>query len=314
VLGKIVRQLFVLGVVAAFILLVAGFMNSVHPAFDTIAHFRLHLSLGIIIVLPFLLKLKFRRFGIVCATVGVFGFWSAASGLPFITSTQTAEKEKATYQAFHLNLLWNNREKQRVIDRILQIDAEIVTLSEVSDSWSPFLAQIRNKWTYTAHCPEWSVRGGIMIFSKWPLDPTIEHCGDYGSLLIANAEAPDGSRITLAATHPRWPWPASGPRQFAAMVPALERTGPDMLVAGDFNATTWSHSIRQFASAGNLEVYRGIGATWLYGPLFPKPVIRLFGLPIDNVMSKGKIRILSVKTLELMGSDHLPLLIRFQII
>jgi len=37
------------------------------------------------------------------------------------------------------------------------------------------------------------------------------------------------------------------------------------------------------------------------------------GLPIDQVFSKGEVAILSAKTLESVGSDHLPVLVEFSL-
>jgi len=62
-----------------------------------------------------------------------------------------------------------------------------------------------------------------------------------------------------------------------------------------------------------MEVARGFGGTWIYERL-PTSLAPFFGLPIDNVMTKGAVRLSGVKSLPPMGSDHLPLLVEFRIV
>ena len=45
----------------------------------------------------------------------------------------------------------------------------------------------------------------------------------------------------------------------------------------------------------------------------PPALAPFFGLPIDNVMTKGRVQVTSVKSLPSIGSDHLPLLVELTI-
>ena len=72
--------------------------------------------------------------------------------------------------------------------------------------------------------------------------------------------------------------------------------------------------MRDFAGSGRLNVVSGIGPTW--GPTLGPGNQRIywppkFGLPIDNAMVKGAVKVVSVHTLSRMGSDHLPILLEF---
>jgi endonuclease/exonuclease/phosphatase (EEP) superfamily protein YafD len=118
--------------------------------------------------------------------------------------------------------------------------------------------------------------------------------------------------VVVGNVHLRWPWPASGPRQVAAMAGSLAALGDSALVAGDFNSATWSHTLSQFARHGGFDIQGGIGPTWLHHRL-PDLLRRHFGFPIDNVLSKGKVNIVSSQRFEDAGSDHLPILTVFEI-
>ena len=306
------KRLFLIGITGAVLLVAVGFLNRLHPFFDTIAHFRLHLSAGLILASFILMPKRFFLLSFASIFVGLIGIWQSANGIPVTNEKRATLPDRPVYQMLHFNLLWLNPKKQLVINRIMEIDPQLISISEASTTWDPFLDRLDSRWPHTAHCPEWHVRGGVKIYSKWKIDPTDEYCGSYGSFQKSDVILDDGSRITIGSVHPRWPWPASGPRQIDELVPVLQKLGPDALIAGDFNATTWSWSTQRFAAAGGLGLVNGVGGTWMFGAL-PAPIVRTIGFPIDNVMSKGRVRILSVETLESMGSDHLPLLIDFQI-
>ena len=57
----------------------------------------------------------------------------------------------------------------------------------------------------------------------------------------------------------------------------------------------------------------GIGPSWLDRRL-PDVLRPYAGLPIDQVFAKGDVAILSAKTLEAVGSDHLPVLVEFSLL
>ncbi|MEM7069318.1 MAG: endonuclease/exonuclease/phosphatase family protein [Pseudomonadota bacterium] len=307
-----IKWLFLLGVTGAIFLVLGGFANPIHPAFDTMAQFRLHLSAGLISSAVLLLLFRKPVFSLIALAVGVLGASFVTSGTTLSAKTLAPLPGQPFYQIFHLNLYWKNQHKADVVERILEIDPQLISVAEVAGGWDWHLKKFESRWPHTAHCPEWSDRGGIKIYSKWKLDNSNDFCGDYGSLLLTRVSTDDGINFALGSAHPRWPWPASGPRQIATHLPHLQQIGEDGLIVGDFNSTTWSWSLQQFANAGGLKIFDGIGATWFFGSM-PAPIVRIAGLPIDNVMSKGKIRILSARTIDSMGSDHLPLLIDFQL-
>lgn len=250
--------------------------------------------------------------GLLALIIALAGFSYSYSGTGFAALHRDSIPDRPTYKMFHFNLLWLNTRKQHTIDRISQLDPDLISISEASETWEPFLSQLSARWPNMAHCPEGHIRGGVKILSKWQLDPSNDYCGDFGSFQKTDVILKGGDRVTLGVVHPRWPWPASGPRQVDSFLPVLSRLGPDALIAGDFNATTWSWGVQRFADAGGLSIHPGIGGTWMFG-ILPAGLVRIIGLPIDNVMSKGSVRILSVQSLEEMGSDHLPLMIEFQI-
>ena len=76
------------------------------------------------------------------------------------------------------------------------------------------------------------------------------------------------------------------------------------LVAGDFNAAPWSHTVRDLAERAELRlVRRGLDLTKTFYP-FPG-----FGLPLDHVLVSEAWRVLALEYGPPGGSDHAPLIV-----
>jgi len=292
-------------ILGASLAIVLGFLGSLHPAFDTIAHSRLHFAAALLIACLVMLFTKHFISSFIALVFSVIGFFYAASGLP-ISNNQPSLDNKPIYTMFHLNLFWKNDEQRRSIELIRELNPDIISFSEASFLWDEMLYQLIEDW------PHLYQRGGVKIYSKWPINKDSAYCGTYGSAALVDIDAPDGKKLELGSVHIRWPWPASGPEQVLEAKPRLEQLGKDALIAGDFNATTWSLSLKQFAEYGRLKIVPNIGPSWVFDQV-PEILIRFIGLPIDQVMHKGRVHIVEAKTLASVGSDHLPVLVKFQL-
>jgi len=312
---SVLRPLLLLVMLGLSAGILGGFLGAVHPVFDTLSNFRLHLSVGLL-ALAALWSLKCSRIpAFVFALVAFGGVAAAVPGLPITSRAVMPSAGERTYSLFVMNLLWNNPEPARVEALIAANDPDIVMLTELSPVWTQMLARLAGRYPHAFHCAEWGHEPGSIILSRFPRLPGDGFCGPYGSLGLARFEI-GGRAVALGVVHLRWPWPASGPRQIDVLVPELARIGPDALVAGDFNSATWTHSVGRFAEAGGLTVINGIGGSW--GPSLTFAGRRWqwppsLGLPIDNAMAKGAVRVVTARTLEPAGSDHLPLLVNFVI-
>lgn len=309
---KIIKKLVILGIFGASLAIGLGFLGFIHPAFDTFAHFRLHLGFGLLLIGAVIGLHEWQWTSLLALFVGGIGFYTAANGTLLSKRNLEADASKPVYSLLHFNLYWINSRREAVIDRIIELDPDLISLSEAATRWTFEIKRLDENWPHLLHCPEWGKRGGIRFYSKWPLDKTSQYCGPYGSFARTKVTAPNGLEFTSGSVHLRWPWPASGPKQLETISPELEKVGVDALFAGDFNATTWSWSVKRFAQTSQMEIVPGVGPTWMIDEL-PLYYTWWAGLPIDNVMKKGRIEVLSAETLSDMGSDHLPVMVKFQI-
>lgn len=293
--------------------LVAGFLGRLHPAFDSFAHFRVHLAAAMAIAaLPLLVSTwwKHGALAIVLAAAAVL----TATGLPAVGPVQAAvEKDdgRKTYRLVHLNLRFNHTEPQRVLTMLRDLSPDIVTLAEVSDMWRIELRKIATEYPFRLICDGRRWSGGVAILSRQPFIEPARGCFAEGTLAIASVSL-DGSAVDVAAMHLYWPWPYEQPDQIDRMRPVLAKLGQTAILAGDLNAAPWSQAARGVASAGALTPIASVGPTWLTWRL-PGSLRPLIGLPIDQAFAKGDILVRSAGTLDEVGSDHLPVQVEFSI-
>lgn len=316
------RILLFFAMLAATALIAVGFLGPIHPAFDTLANFRLHVSAGLV-ALAFLWSLRCSRVpAIVFAMAGFLGFATGASGLPVQPEIRSPAAGASVHRAFFMNMYSHNPKMETVIATIERLDPDVVMLAEFSWLWEPHVERLAAHYAHYLRCGRpVGPAGSLVLLSKFPVAPesgsgsTPRLCRSDGAALFQEF-AIDGREVSIGVVHLHWPWPFPQPEQIDSLEHELAALRANALVAGDFNAATWSHAVRRFADAGGLSVVSGIGATWrptLTVAEWPLRWPFWAGLPIDNVLEKGALRVLRAEALEPAGSDHRPILIEFSI-
>ncbi|MEZ5805733.1 MAG: endonuclease/exonuclease/phosphatase family protein [Rhizobiaceae bacterium] len=297
--------------------LVAGFLGALHPAFDSFAHFRVHLAA---LMMPAALPLFLSRWwahGIMALVLGGAAIVSAL-GLPALGVGQVhagfERKPLAArgYRLMQFNLRYDHPDPERVVVLLDELRPDFVLLEEVSDMWAGKLRGLTNLYPYQLRCGRTSGVGGTAILSQEPFGiGRMTECAGDGSLAIAQVEL-DSVAVDLAALHLGWPWPFGQSRQVTRLTPDLASLGQNAILAGDLNAAPWSRTARRVMAAGALTPMESPGPTWLSSG-FPAAWRPWIGLPIDHVFAKGDVVLYSGHTLPEAGSDHLPILIEFGI-
>jgi len=303
-----------LGLIASAISvpLVLGFLGWLHPAFDSMAHFRIHLAVLLAATGLILLFVRgWRVNGAIAVALGCAAF-IATTGLGGRAAALADDGQDAPrYRLLQLNLRFDNPDPQSVLSLIDGAAPDVITLEEVSRMWVAQLAATEEAYPHRIICPHGSRIGGVAVLSRRPFAAP-PRCHDRGSLALATVDF-DGQAVDIAALHLAWPWPFEQGWQVENLGPSLARLGDRALLAGDFNATPWSMTVRRVAAAGGLTLTRWVGPTWLdrRAPASLRPYV---GLPIDHVMVKGGILAGAPRRLSAVGSDHLPVLTEFSLL
>lgn len=317
----IIRTTGLIALLAAILLslpLVGGFFGRFHPALDSLAHFRVHLAAALIVVaIPLLVMRGFRWHGLLGAALGAWAILNL-TGMPFLSgpaSVQASDQPKdelsPVYRLLHLNLRYDNPAPGKVLSLIGRVRPDVLTLNEVSGMWSEKLALLSSAYPHRIVCNIDNHAGGVAILSLRPFAAGQEgECLEGGTFATAAIDL-GGPVVEVGALHLHWPWPFSQADQIENIAPLLGRMAETSILAGDLNATPWSAASARVAEAAAMEPVGPAGPTWLYRTL--PDVLRFAGLPIDRIFAKGDAVVHSVRTLEPVGSDHLPVLVEFSI-
>ena len=321
--GRVLRALLTGGTLVVLAVLVCGFFGAAVPFFDTMAQFRAHFSILLVVAGLALILARPRLLGGVAILAGIAGFTSvmpyllpgASEPLSAASASSASTKSPApNYTLLQMNLRKDASDKATAIRLIGALSPDILTLEEASRPWQPLLAALSQLYPYRYGCTSPKVFNDALILSKRPFV-----AGDPGTCsgdhrFARRAVDFNGVAVEIVAQHLRWPWPGSQWRQIEQttrpQLETLRASNRPVLLAGDFNAVPWSAAIKRYADLGGLTVVDGIGPSWFFKPV-TRWIAPYAGLPIDNVMHSGAIEILGVARQPATDSDHLPVLVTF---
>ncbi len=292
--------------------LVLGFLNSLHPAFDSFTHFRLHLSMLMgLLALP-LLFTKLRREGAMILLLAVFAVASTPDAFPSGEQVHAEEAARPRYRVLQMNLRFDNGSPEQALSLIAHTRPDVILLQEVSTMWREKIGYLASAYPYSIFCPHPGSAFSVAIVSRRPfIADSTPSCDPEGMMAIASVDF-GGRPADVAALHLHWPWPFRQNEQIEALTDRFRGLSENAILSGDLNATPWSAASRRIAELGAMVPAPSTGPTWLYNGL--PEWLRFAGLPIDQTFVKGRIAISGISRQQSIGSDHLPILIEFSII
>jgi endonuclease/exonuclease/phosphatase (EEP) superfamily protein YafD len=334
---KFLRALLYLITLPALAGVLFGYFGSVHPSLDSLSHFRLHLA--VIAAAGGLLLMLFRRKAVgflavfsalfaLAFHIGQFGdprasplgqklesqFRTLVGGRIGLTPPAGTEPRAAgpRYTLLHINLWFDNNDAKGFLKLVGEVNADVMTLNEVSARWLPALETLKSAYPNQLLCKTGSIYGRAAIISKRPFVESSENgCSHDGDLVLQHVDF-GGREAVVGTAHLLWPWPHGQSGQITAMRDQLRangKSGLPLIFAADLNAVKWSHSVKRIAAFLGAQRVTIPGGTWLHHTL-PANYIRWFGLPIDNVLVRGA-EVIEIGTMPPFGSDHLAIKVVF---
>jgi endonuclease/exonuclease/phosphatase (EEP) superfamily protein YafD len=159
---------------------------------------------------------------------------------------------------------------------------------------------------------------GLMLLSRLRLiDPKVEFLvQDDIPSVHTEVELQGGKRFTLHGLHPRPPEPLrdqdATPRDAELVIVGRaigETHDRPTVVAGDLNDVAWSETSRLFLRlSGLLDPRVGRGLYNSFDANNP-----LFRYPLDHVFHSNHFRLIELRRLPKIGSDHFPMLIELSL-
>lgn len=220
----------------------------------------------------------------------------------------------ATFSMMISNVLSTNRAYHRFIDAVRQNDPDIILAVETDQAWVEALGTLDEDYPNRVIQPLDNFYG-MMLLSKLELvNPEIRFLVQEDIPSVHTGfRLRNGVLARLHGLHPRPPEPLrdqkSSPRDAELILVGrqIEKT-PDVptIVSGDLNDVAWSETSELFVRiSGLLDPRVGRGFYNSYNANNP-----LMRFPLDHVFHSDHFKLISLRRLPHIGSDHFPLLIR----
>lgn len=285
-----------------------GFLSHLDWKFELFSHFRVQYALLLgVCMCGFILT---RDLAGMLLSIGFLGT-NLALILPLYRPPTNREKTGKPYRLYFANILGTNTSYTRLLHSIHQADADIVLLVEVRPNHLEKLLPALKDYPHQFTLPDVD-NFGIAIFSRLPLESaqTLAIDETCTPALIAKIKT-NGINLTLIGIHlfpPKSRAKATRRNHQLALTASYVKAQPgELLLVGDLNATSWSHSFRQLLHHSHLIDSRqgfGLQPSWPAGNI-------LLRIPIDHALHTPGITIHARRLGLATGSDHLPLIIDF---
>ena len=306
-----IRRLLTLLSILIGVAIILGHLGFIHPALDSFAHFRLHL-MALLTLMGVIHCLSMQwTMSVLSLSVAVITSFNTADYLPSVTGQEShADTNTATVRLLQFNLRFDNPEYRRIAETIKGANADFVVLQEVTFTTGKSLALLKDDYPYQLSC-RFSSIGSVALLSRHPfVDNSKRHC--VRQLGFARAQFTiDGREISVASLHLHWPWPFRQHTQLDALMPDFEAMQAPLLLAGDFNAAPWSHSVKRVSAATETDIAHGFAPSWL-PPIAGHKLTQWLGLQIDNTLHSEEFVLRKRATGAPTFSDHLPVLSVFE--
>jgi endonuclease/exonuclease/phosphatase (EEP) superfamily protein YafD len=290
-----------IGVVLGLLGLALSRAGQLWIGFDVFSHFTLHF---VLMTTAFAIGLVLPRGKLTVALLLLLGGVVAIGAWPHIASRSPAVLGEAgpgerALRVASFNTHRLNEDAGRVRAEIERLDADIVTLIEMSPAMRPILQALRQRYPYQADCFQFDPCK-LAILSKRPiLESEARGSWDGPPVLLARLGPADGWLTVIGVHTIRFPHSRAQFRQVTAFTQMVEKLPGHKLVMGDFNATPFSRILSVIEAGANLRRIT-------YLPSWPAS-LDLPQIAIDHIFLSPAVRQLEAARIgERAGSDHYP--------
>jgi endonuclease/exonuclease/phosphatase (EEP) superfamily protein YafD len=211
---------------------------------------------------------------------------------------------------FSANLFDRNETPGQAAARVMQTDADVLALVEVSVPMHDALVRegINRRFPYQVRdraSPAGTTDG---IYSRIPFTdgnsiPLLENRAPTVTIWIDNRPIQIVAVHIDGAQHQVWKWTG----ELAALQPIVRSAFRPLVVAGDFNATRWNPPFADLLHAGLTDAHenrgKGLSRSW---PLTGTKLAHLGPLlRLDHALVNRTAAVESVNDIRVPGSDHL---------
>jgi len=249
--------------------------------------------------------------GLLVISIGIQLYWI----FPYLMiAPQEVQRAKADHpdkriRVLSANVLQENRDAASLIELIHQEQPDVVVLLEVNQRWADDLRPLKDQFAYQLLHPLEN-KYGIAFYTNLKVKSAEIHGIVRAEIpsIDVTVNLPSGHPVRIFAVHPNPPRPGEDTTKRDAelvLVGREVRNDPTVIVMGDLNDVGWSRTTNLFQEvSGLLDPRKGRG---LYPTFNAKS--RIWRYPLDYLFHSDDFRLVELRTLPNIGSDHFPLLV-----
>ena len=223
-----------------------------------------------------------------------------------------APTPEAVLRLLIVNVLMQNRQYDRFIRLVRQMDPDVVLALEIDARWLTSLQPLERLYPYVVRQPQENTYGMLLLSRLKLLEPQVQFLVQpHVPSIHTQIELRSGVRIRFYGLHPRPPNPLrdqnATPRnaELLTVGDEIRQHQQPTVVAGDLNDVGWSKTTKRFLRLSRLldpRVGRGLYNTYNAN----NPLVRW---PLDHVFHCACFTLATLQRLPHMGSDHFPMYI-----
>ena len=231
---------------------------------------------------------------------------------PEVTTADAAELAAGpTLRLLTSNVLMDNRDSDKLVARVVEERPDVLLVVETDAWWQERLDEALGDMPHRVACPL-DNRYGMHLYSRLPLaDAHVDFLVEDDIPSIAARIELAGGELRFHAVHPTPPAPGENPRsterdvELLTLAETLEDVSEPIVVTGDLNDVAWSRTTQLFRRRSGLldpRVGRGMFNTFHADWWFLR-------WPLDHFFVSDHYRVVEMRRLESIGSDHFPVFI-----
>jgi endonuclease/exonuclease/phosphatase (EEP) superfamily protein YafD len=273
-------------------------------AADILVHFQIvYAAILIVLIALALLRRRWRALLIAAAPAValVFAF------TPYLPAARVGADRSGSLRVLTFNARYGNDDFTRAAAWLRGAEIDVVFLTELNAAGWRGLDDLRAQYPHQVRAQFWSA-----ILSRHPIVPVDMALPEASTGVAGRLCRERGGCVLIVGLHLSRPLTsrlvAIQRRAFAAAVATLQRYPDDAhIVLGDFNMTPWTRRYRDFlARAALVDSAAGRLPRPTWGP---RGWLRL--LPIDHILHSAGLIVMDRRVGPDLGSDHLPIAVRF---
>ena len=299
--------LFIVGVV--FFSIVPNLFSG-YWLLDVFSNFKLQYAVTSFVLLICSLFV-FKRKSLALIILSISLIWNAYYIVPYYLKSSAKVDIKKELKLVSINLLSSNTDIDLVKKYILEEDPDALVLMELTPAWEAQLNTITINSKYKKLVAR-TDNFGIAILTKYPMKSSVEYFAESTKPSIVADLKIENEKLTLVASHPVPPLGQdafeSRNQQLLSIIKNKDRFSKHLVIAGDFNTSSFSNHFRKLTSGDLKDSRIGFGLLPTWPADYP-----LLQTTLDHILVSEQIKVIERSTGPSIGSDHLPISIKIGI-